>query len=84
MTTEPKKDMQTKNGRQLFLKQISPLKKKCPGQIRTQDLCHPRNISYLQAMSAGNAKKLEYIMKQSATREESRKVLWTKLITEKV
>ena len=51
---------------------ISRLKKKTgPSQIRTQDLCRPRHIRYLQAKTAGNAKKIEYIMKQG--RDESKR-----------
>ena len=56
-------------------------KKTGPGQIRTQDMCRPKNIRYPQAKLTGNVKIFEYVMKQG--RDDSRRVLWTKLFAGK-
>ena len=56
-------------------------KKSGPSQIWNQYLCRSRNIRYLQAKLTGKAKKFEYSMKQG--RDESRRVLLTKLLTGK-
>ena len=77
MTTKPTTDKQTNNWPTNFFFE----KKTSPGQTRTQDICRPRHIRYLQAKLPRNAKKFEYIMKQG--KDESRRVLWTKLFTGK-
>ena len=60
MTSKPTTDKQTNKWTEiLFETEYFPFKKAGPGQIRSQDLCPPRHILFLQAKLAGNAKKID-------------------------
>ena len=65
MATKPTKHKQTNHKPKIFEREYFPFENKIgPGQIRNQDLCRPRRISYLQTKFAGHAYKLEIIMNQ--------------------
>ena len=52
----------------LFATENFCLKKTSPSQIRTQDICRPTRICYLQTQSAGDTKKIEITMSQGTNR----------------
>ena len=73
MASKPKKHKQTINRPKTLIEtEYFPFEKKTgPLQIRTQDLCHPSRIRYLQAKCARNAKKFEFYVSQGESCEQS-------------
>ena len=90
MTNKHTTKSRQKLGRQFYSKKnIYRLRKKQDLLRFTQDLCHPKQNSYLQAKVAGNAKKFQFIINQDTSDSNdsvkhvgiTEKILFSSLIT---